>query len=150
MMLQERLQQEIKEAMKHGHKEKVEVMRMLKSDIKYKEISRGKDYRLSEEEIIEVITSGIKKRKYAAEQFSMGRRSELADKEMREIVILETFLPERLELEEIDMMIKSVIEEVGADNIRDMGKVMKVLMPQLKGRADGSYVSKRVNELLKG
>lgn len=103
---------------------------------------------LTDEEVIEVISSEIKKRKEAILGFEKGERKELAEKEKSEMEVLEKYLPEQLSEEEIERLVKEAIEEVGAEDIKDMGKVMAALMPKVKGKADGSVVSRIVKELL--
>jgi len=103
---------------------------------------------LTDEEIIEVISSEIKKRKEAILGFEKGERKELAEKEKSEMEVLEKYLPEQLSEEEIKRLVKETIEEVGAEDIKDMGKVMAVLIPKVKGKADGSMVSRIVKGLL--
>ena len=103
---------------------------------------------LTDEEIIEVISSEIKKRKEAILEFEKGKREDLAKNERAEIKILESYLPEQLSEEEIKKLASEIIEKTGAKEIKDMGKVMGELMAKVKGRADGSLVSKIVKELL--
>lgn len=105
---------------------------------------------LSDEEIIEVISSEIKKRKDAILEFEKGKREDLIEKEKKEIEILYKYLPEQLSEEEIIRIIKEKILEIGAKEIKDMGKVMKEIMPYIKGRADNSVVSQIVKDFLTG
>ena len=107
-----------------------------------------KESALSDDEIIETISSEIKKRKEAAFEYEKGNRSELADKEKKEAEILKKYLPEQLSEEEIRKLVQDAIQKTGAKEQKDMGKVMGVLMPQVKGKADGGLVSKIVKELL--
>lgn len=107
-----------------------------------------KEGELIDEEIIEVISSEIKKSKEAISEFKKGKREDLVKKEKREIEILQKYMPEQLSDEDIKKLVKEVIEKIGAKEIKDMGKVMSELMPKVKGRADGSEVSRIVKELL--
>jgi uncharacterized protein YqeY len=107
-----------------------------------------KQRQLVEEEVLEVISSEIKKRKEAILLFEKGERQELAEKEKREIGILQNYLPEQLPEEELRKLVKEAIEKTGAKEMKDMGKIMAELMPKVKGKADGSLVSKIVKELL--
>jgi hypothetical protein len=107
-----------------------------------------KESQLVDEEVIEVISSEIKKRKEAILEFEKGKRLDLVKKEKKEVEILERYLPEQLSEEEIRKLVKETIEKIGAKEIKEMGKVMAELMPKLKGRAEGSLVSKIVKELL--
>ena len=107
-----------------------------------------KKSQLSDEEIIQVINSEIKKRKEAILQYERGKRKDLAEKEKKEISILESYLPPPLSDEEIEEMAKKIILEQKAKSIKDLGKVMKELMPSLKQRAEGERVIKIVKNLL--
>lgn len=105
---------------------------------------------LSDEEIIEVISSEIKKRKDAILEFEKGKREDLIEKEKKEIEILYKYLPEQLSEEEIIRIVKEKILEIGAKEIKDMGRAMKEIMPYIKGRADNSVVSQIVKDFLTG
>ncbi|MEK7825179.1 MAG: GatB/YqeY domain-containing protein [Nitrospirota bacterium] len=148
MPLQERLINEMKEAMRSGDKSKVSVIRMVRSSLKNKEIEKGKGKLLSEEEVIQVIVSSVRQRRDSIEEFKKGGRLDLADKEEAEIRILQTFLPGQITNEELVKTIKETIEEVKAVGIRDMGQVMKILVPKIVGKADPASVSNIVKEIL--
>lgn len=148
MPLQERLINEMKEAMRSGDKTKVSVIRMVRSSLKYKEIEKGKDRVLSEDEVIQVIVSSVRQRRDSIEEFKKGGRQDLVDKEEAEIRILQTFLPRQITNEELVKTIKETIEEVNAVGIRDMGQVMKTLVPKIVGKADPASVSNIVKEIL--
>jgi uncharacterized protein YqeY len=107
-----------------------------------------KESQLTEEETVEVISSEAKKRKEAILEFGKGKRGDLAEKEKEELEVLQRYLPEQLSEEKIKVIIKEAIEKVGAKDLKDMGKVMAELMPQVKGKADGNLVSKTVRESL--
>ena len=107
-----------------------------------------KESGLLEDEVLEIISSEIKKRKEAALLFEKGKRMDLSEKERAEAKILEKYLPEQLSEEEIKKLAREIIEKNGAKNLKDMGKVMAELMPKLKGKADGGLVSKIIRELL--
>lgn len=117
-----------------------------KTDITEKELVEKSQ--LSDEEILEVISSEIKKRREAALEFEKGKRQDLVDKEKKEMEILKGYLPEQMSEEEVRELVKEVIEKVSAKTQKDMGKVMSQLMPKVKGKADGSIVSSIVKELL--
>jgi uncharacterized protein YqeY len=146
--LQERLIGEMKEAMKTGDTLKVSVIRMLRSSIKNKEIEKGKNQALSENEIIELISSAIKQHGDSVEQFAKGGRTDLVEKEEREIQILKTYLPTPLSEEELRRMIQETLRETGAAASQNLGRVMKAIMPKVVGRADGAAVSRLVKEML--
>jgi len=107
-----------------------------------------KESALSDEEVLEVISSEIKKRKEAILEFDKGERQDLVGKERKELEILQKYLPKQLSEEEVKKLAKEAIEKIGAKEPKDMGKVMTELMPNIKGRAEGSLVSKIVKELL--
>jgi len=110
----------------------------------------GEESQLNEEEVIEVISSEIKKRREAILGFEKGGREESAKKEKQELEILQKYLPEQLSEEDIKKIAKEAVVKTGAGGVKDMGKVMAELMPKVKGKADASLVSKTVKELLAG
>lgn len=146
MPLVDRLTEEMKESLRGGDHIKVSVIRLLKSAIKNREIEKMAP--LTEEEIVDVIMSAVKQRRESIEQFQKGGREDLVQKEESELKILQTFLPQQLSEEELINEIKAVIREVGAASPRDIGKVMKILIPRVKGRAEGAKVSSMVKELM--
>lgn len=152
------LKQDIKNNLNLCLKEKkvldVSVLRQLLAAVLNKEKekqfqNKGKEIELSDEEIIETIASEAKKRREAVEAFDKGNRHDLAEKERKELRILEKYLPEQLSKEKIAALAKETIEKTGSRDMSNMGKVMSELMPRLKGRADGVLVSNIVKELLK-
>lgn len=163
-MLKEKIQQDLNSTLKAKRELEVSVLRLLTAAIFNKEKEKRyklskekpeltaqeleKESALSDEEIIEVISSEIKKRKEAIVEFERGKREDLAKKEKTEKEILERYLPEQLSEEEIKKIAKKAIKKVGAKEIKDMGKVMGELMPEVKGKADGTLVSKIVKESL--
>ncbi len=146
MGLLQTLQEEMKQALKAKDTERLSVIRMLISEIKKVQIDKKKE--LSDEEIIEVIQRYAKQRKESIKQYRDAGREDLAQKEEKELEIVSKFLPEQLSEEEIAKIADEVIQETGASSMKDMGKVMKVIMEKVKGRADGSVVSKIVKEKL--
>ena len=151
-MLKEKLQQDMKEAMKAGDANKRMVLSLLQSAIKNKELQKraksGKVEELSDEEIMDVISSEVKKRKESIESYEKGGRDEMAQKERDELNILMEYMPEQMPEDDIRSEAKKAIEETGAKDIKEMGKVLGVLMPKLKGKADGQTVSRIVKEEL--
>jgi uncharacterized protein YqeY len=135
-------------ALKSGDKLKATVLRGLKSDIKYKKIEKGAD--LTDDEIIGVFSTAAKKHRDSIEQFKAGNREDLVDKETAELVIISSYLPEQLSEDKLREVIIDAIKETGADSPAKSGMVMKALMPQIKGKADGKLVSKLVSEILSG
>lgn len=149
-MILEKINEDYKNAVREKDENKKQTLNLLKSAIKYREIelrSSGKE--ITEEEIISVIQKEIKKRREAMELYEKGGRSDLYEKEKTELEILESYLPKQLTEDELKFVIKEVIETVGAKSPSDIGKVMREVMPKVKGRADGSLVKKLVEELLK-
>ncbi len=161
-MLKPQLQKEMTEALKSGNQLKRLVLGTLITAIKNKELAKrgqiGKTTndtkeleeksRLTEEEVLEVISGEVKKRRDSIEQFQKGGRHDLVAKEKAEMEILVAYLPEQLSEEKVKSEIQRVIEELGATNPREMGKVIGAAMAKLKGRADGGMVSKITKELL--
>lgn len=139
---------EMQAAMKAGNRERVSVIRLLIADAKNREIEKGSGQSLNEAELIEVIMTAMKQRRESIEQFTKGGREELAGKERRELEILQGFLPPPLSRGELEGLVRQAIQEAGAAEIKDMGRVMKAVMPRILGRADGSQVSGVVRELL--
>ncbi len=146
MGLKEKLQQEIKQAMKEKETVKLSTLRLLMSEIKNKEIDAGKE--LEEADILSIIQKAAKQRKESIEQYRKGGREELAAKEEQELRILETYLPQQLSREELEAIIKEAIAKCGATSPKEMGKVMKEVMPAVKGKADGKEVNTLVRTLL--
>jgi uncharacterized protein YqeY len=141
-----KLQEEMKAAMKSGDKDKLSTVRMLISEIKKVQIDSKKE--LSDEEIISILQKYIKQRKEAYTQYEQAGRKDLAEKELKEIEIVQQFLPSPLSEEELIKIVEEIIQEVGASSIKDMGKVVKAVMDKVKGRAEGSLISKIVKEKL--
>lgn len=140
------LDSELREAMKSRNELKVSVIRMLKASLKNKEIEKMGP--LTGDDITSVLSTMAKQRRESIEQFTSGGRTDLAEKEKKELDILQTYLPKQLPPQELDNIIISTIKECNASSPNDMGKVMKLLMPKIKGAADGKTVNQRVKELL--
>jgi len=161
-MLKEQIQEELNSSLKSGDQLKRLVLGMLATAIKNRELSKRaqlskttKDIkeletesRLNDEETLEVIAGEVKKRKEAIEQFRAGGRGELAEKEAKEMEILKNYLPTQLDEAEISSEIEKTISESGAKDVKDMGRVISLVMAKLKGRADGGVVSRIVKERL--
>ena len=147
MTLSERLQQEIKAAMLARDMDRLSTLRLLKSAIGYAQIERKND-NLPDADVIAIVQKEIKKRRDAIEQFQTGGRTELAAKEAKEIGVLEGFLPQPLSAEELEQLVRSVIQETGASSKKEMGAVMKAAQAKAAGRADGKSISAVVSRLL--
>ncbi len=147
MSLKDELSEAMKTAMRKGDKMELSAIRLLRSEIRNKEIDIGRD--IDDEEIVALISKGIKKCQEAIEQFKRGNRSDLVEKEEKEIETLRRFLPRQLTEDELKDIVTQTIEEVGADSPKDLGRVMAAIMPKIRGRAEGKIVSKMVRETLK-
>jgi hypothetical protein len=146
MGLRETIETDTKEALKSGAKDKVSTLRMLSAALKNKQIDRRRP--LTEEEVVETVRTLIKQRRDSVEQFAKGGRQDLVDKEAAEIVVLEAYLPAQLSQEELLAMVREAVAQTGAQGTKDMGKVMKALVPMVGGRADGKLVSELVKHAL--
>jgi hypothetical protein len=147
-LLKERIDADLKAALKASDKIRVSTLRLIKSAIKNLEIERGAP--LAEEEIIGVLSSLAKQRKESIEEFKKASRVDLVEREEEELSIIKAYLPEELSEEELEKIIQETIQETGATSLKDMGKVMKTIMPKVKGRADGRVVNQKVRKLLGG
>ena len=143
MGLEERLVDEMKQAMRSNDKIRLSTIRMIRAAVKNKEIDLRKT--LDDEEILRVIQGLLRKGEESVEQFRIGGRMDLVEKETQEIGIMKSFLPASLSEEEILKLVDETIQETQASSLKDLGKVMKSVMPKVAGKADG----KRVNELVK-
>lgn len=162
MVLKAQLQKEMTEALKAGDQLKRLVLGSLITAVKNKEVTKrgqigkitndqkelAEKSELTNEEVLEVVSSEVKKRKDSIEQFQKGGRNDLAEKEKAEVEILMAYLPEQLSEEKVKNEIQRTIEELGATSAKEMGKVIGAVMAKLKGRADGGLVSKITKELL--
>ena len=149
MSLKERIEQDLKEAIRSGDEARKVALRTLLTTISREERA-GKALReLSDEEIIQIISREARKREEAIELYARGNREDLAASERAELEILRAYLPRQLTPEEIEARAREVIAEVGATGPRDMGKVMRVLMAEMRGRADGKTVNRIVSDLLR-
>ncbi len=148
MSVLDALNNDLKEALKGGDRARADVIRGLKSDIKYKEIELKRP--LQDEDVVAVLSTAAKKRRDSIEQFRAGGRSDLADKESRELEIITHYLPQQLSAAELDGIITAAIAAAGATAPGDIGKVMKEIMPKVKGRVDGNQVRELIAAKLLG
>jgi len=150
MSLKEQIISELKESLKSGDSLKRDTLRFLSSAIKNVEIEKKKkEEGLDDEETLEVVRRAIKQRKDSIEQYEKGGRSDLAEKEKKELEILSVYLPAQMDEEKIREEIKKVISDSGAGSQKDFGKVMGMAMKKLGGQAEGDLVKKIVQEELK-
>ncbi len=148
MTLRERLDNDLKSAMKSGDSLRVSVLRMLRSEIRYKEIEKGQP--LTDDDIAQVVVKESKKRQEAVDQYEKAGRTDLAEKEAAEKKILSEYLPEQMDEAAIAGIAREVISELHATSKADKGKVMGALMPKVRGKADGALVNRVVDQLLEG
>lgn len=146
--MRERFGDEMRAAMKERDRTKVGTLRMLMTAIKNAEVEKIGE--LSDEEVLDVIGKEAKRRREAIDAYGAAGRTDLVDKETAELGVLEAYLPERLSEEELARIVAEAIAEAGATSPKQMGEVMKVVMPTVRGRADGAAVSAMVRSRLGG
>ncbi len=147
MSLREKIPQDLKDALRGKRALDLTVLRMLQSAIRNKEIEKGKK-ELTDEEVIEVVAAEVKKRKEAAAEFEKVSRPEAAQQEKAEAEILMKYMPAQMSEDEIRTEVKKAVTDSGAAGMKDLGKVMKIIIPAVKGKADGALVNKIVREEL--
>ncbi len=147
MQLREQIAKDFNEALKSRDERKLSALRLLRTEIKKREVS-GQKKELSEVEIIETVSSLIKQRRESIRLFQEGNRLDLVAKEEAELKILLSYLPQPLSRTEIEALVEQIISETGAKNLKDLGLVMKKIMPKVSGRADGKLVNEIVKEKL--
>ena len=145
MSLLERLNNDMKQAMKNKEKDKLSVIRMVKASLQNEAIKIGSS-ELSEEQELTVLSREVKQRKDSLHEFDKAGREDLVDKLRTELSIVELYMPKQLSDEEVSDIVKETIAETGATSKADMGKVMAAIMPKVKGKADGSLVNKLVQQ----
>ena len=148
MTLDERIQSDLKAAMKARDTDRVATLRMALAAIKNLRVSSGHSGQVTDDETIELLTREAKKRNEAAQAYDAAGRTELADKERRELEILRPYLPKQLDDDELRAIVRGTIAEIGATSPGDLGKVMSAVMPKVKGQADGKRVNAVARESL--
>ena len=146
MSVMERLNQDMKQAMKDKAALKLSVIRMVKAAFQNEEINKGRQ--LSEDEELTILTRELKQRRESLHEFEKGGRLDLAEKTREEIEVLSAYLPVHLSENEVREIVREAIASTGASSKKEMGKVMGVIMPKVKGKADGTLVQKIVSEEL--
>jgi uncharacterized protein YqeY len=144
--LKDRLEEDLKVAARARDELRLSVVRLLKSAIKYKEIELGSP--LDDAGVVQMVLAQVKQRREAAEQFTKGGRLDLAEKESQELALLQTYLPQQLNAEEVAALVDAAVLEVGAKSMKEMSAVMKVLQPRVAGRAEGKVISAAVKARL--
>ena len=146
MTFRESLDRQMVKAAKEHAKIALSTLRLIKTALHNREIDLKR--KATDEEFLQILSSMVKQRRESIEQFAKGGRTDLVEKEEAELKIVQSFMPAQLTEEEISALILSAIAEAGAVSIKDMGKVMKILMPKITGRADGKAVGERVKASL--
>jgi uncharacterized protein YqeY len=146
MSIKEQLQNQLKDAMRSGNDLHKRTLRMAISAIRLAEIDKGSE--LDDNAVLAILQKEVKSRQEAIEEAQQADRPELAEAAQQEIGVLKAYLPEQLTPEELETLAKQVIEEVGATSMREMGQVMKILVPRLEGRATGQQANQVVRKLL--
>ncbi len=146
MSLKDQLNEDLKSAMKGGEKLRTETLRSLKSAIKYAEIQAGKE--LDDNGVLGVVRQQAKQRRDSITEFEKGNRADLIEKEAAELAVLEQYLPAQLPEAEIEAKARAVIAGLGVTDAKGTGQVMKQLMAEIKGQADGSVINQVVRRLL--
>jgi hypothetical protein len=144
--LKTRIQEDMKAAMRAGEKERLGTIRLILAAVKQQEVDTRLE--LSDSDVITILDKMTKQRKESITHFSKAQRNDLVDKEEAELLIIQTYLPQQLSDAEIDSLIEDAMKATGASSIKDMGKVMGLLKPQLHGRADMGQVGARIKSRL--
>jgi len=147
MGLLERLNEDMKQAMKNKEKEKLSVIRMLKASLQNEAIKLKKE-NLTEEEELTILSREVKQRKDSLQEFKQAGREDLVEKIQTELTFVNIYMPKQLTDEELTSIVEETIREVNATSKADIGKVMSAIMPKVKGKADGSTVNKKVQQHL--
>ena len=148
MSLEEKIQAELKTALKAGEQDTVTSLRTLLAKIKDERIKLRTKREITDDDVMSVLLTAVKRHKESIEMYEKGGRTDLADKEKKEIELLQKYLPEQLSEEDVEKAVSDVIKETGAESIKDMGRVMGPVMGRLKGKADGKIVQNIVRRLL--
>ncbi|HTZ40846.1 MAG TPA: GatB/YqeY domain-containing protein [Syntrophales bacterium] len=148
MSLKDKINSEMVAAAKAKDALKLGAIRMIKTTLHNREIDAKRE--LNEAEILQALSAIVKQRKDSIEQFKAGKRQDLVEKEEYELAVVQAFMPQQMSAEEVEAEVVKAISEAGATSVKDMGKVMKVLMPRVAGKADGKLVSDTVKAKLAG
>ena len=146
MSLKDRLTQDLKQALREGDERRKIAIRLVKWAVQNAEVDRGRE--LDDGEILEIIAREAKKRRESVAEFTRAGRQDLVEQEEAELNVLFEYLPRQMSRQEIEVLVRQTIEEIGATGPTQMGDVMRRLMPQLKGKADGRLVNQVVREVL--
>jgi uncharacterized protein YqeY len=150
MSLREKLDADLKDAMKARNQTKLDTIRGIKSAVMYKEVQGGEGTSLDDDGILKVINGLVKQRKDSIEQFASAKRQDLVDKETGELAVLQGYLPQQLSPAEVEALVVEAIKETGATDMKGMGAVMKGVQAKAAGRAEGKLISEIVKKKLSG
>jgi uncharacterized protein len=148
MPLKERIEADMKQAMLQKNKDELTALRSIKSLILLAQTDKGGSKELSEDEELKLLTKAAKQRKESADIFQQQGRDDLAEKELKELEVINRYLPEQLSDDELEMALKNIINQIGASGPKDMGRVMGIASKTLAGKADGKTISEKVKSLL--
>jgi uncharacterized protein len=148
MPLKERIEADMKQAMLQKNKDELTALRSIKSLILLAQTDKGGQKELSEDEELKLLTKAAKQRKESADIFQQQGRDDLAEKELKELEVINRYLPEQLSDDELEMALKNIINQIGASGPKDMGRVMGIASKTLAGKADGKTISEKVKSLL--
>lgn len=146
MTLKEKLMEDLKSAMRNKEKRRKDTITMLRAAVKQREVDERQE--MADDEILALIGKQVKQKRESIKDFQKAERVDLVEQAEEEIEILLAYLPEQLTEEEIDELVREAIVQTGASSMRDMGGIMGVVMPKVKGRADGSLISQSAKKLL--
>ncbi|MCD6103490.1 MAG: GatB/YqeY domain-containing protein [Thermotogaceae bacterium] len=146
MQLKQRLYEDLKKAMKTKDEIRTRTLRLIISSIKTLEVEKMTE--ATDDDVFRVLSKECRKRVEAIEAYKKGGREDLVNEEQRELEIIKSYMPKQLSEEELKEIVKNVVGETGSSSIKDLGRVMKVLMPRVKGRADGKTVNNIVRQIL--
>jgi uncharacterized protein YqeY len=153
MSLKQRIEDDLKTALKAGEKQRLGVLRMVKSKVQEKQVDlrgkKGAEAVLSDDDVMNVVSAYAKQRRDSIESYEQGGREDLAAAERAELEIVSAYLPQQMGEDEVAAIVDAAVAESGAKEPRDMGAVMKLVMPKVKGRADGKIVNRIVQSRLK-
>lgn len=151
MALKDKISEDLKAAMKSGDKLRLETLRTIRATLMEKEIERrGSGKEVTPEDELGVLTGAAKKRRESIEQFQKGGRADLVDQETKELGIIQEYLPKQMSAEEVVTVVRGIIAQAGAAGPADFGKVMPLVMKELKGKADGKLIQETVRRTLGG
>lgn len=148
MSLKEQIDQDIKAAMIAKNQDDLRALRAIKSMILLAESEKGRDKGISKDTEMQLLTKAAKQRKDSADVYRQNGRDELAEREEQELEVIERYLPKQLSDDELEIEIKNIINQIGASNMKDMGRVMGIATKTLAGKADGKAISQKVKEFL--